>query len=455
MLAALSLVALLAQPNALSARYRATATRIIDAAMTDDGAWKKLAHLCDHIGARPSGSPAMARAIGWAKSAFEADGHENVRSEEVKVPTWIRGFEEATMIRPAAQPLWILGLGGTVGTPAKGLEADVIAVPSFEALDALGDKVKGKIVLFTKRLEAVEDGQLQAYGNAVAYRGGGPSRAARLGAVAAFVRSLATRSLRSPHTGGLRYDAAAPKIPAAALSTEDADQMARLLEAGERVTVRLKLSGKVGPEAQDANVIAELRGRERPEEVVLLGAHLDSWDVGQGAHDDGAGVAMVMQTISVLRKLGLTPRRTIRVVLFANEETAGRGAEAYAQRHHDELINHVAALESDTGGGRPLGLSVPAKSPGLDVIREITSLLSAIGATRARSDGAAGADLRPLVNAAVPAIAFDNDVTHYFDYHHSQADTLDKVDPMDLRKDVAALAATAYVLADMPGRIGR
>jgi Zn-dependent M28 family amino/carboxypeptidase len=164
---------------------------------------------------------------------------------------------------------------------------------------------------------------------------------------------------------------------------------------------------------------------------------------------------MVMQTITVLRKLGLTPRRTIRVVLFANEETAGRGAEAYAQRHHDELINHVAALESDTGGGRPLGLSVPAKAPGLDVIREITSLLSAIGATRARPDGAAGADLRPLVSAAVPAVAFDNDVTHYFDYHHSQADTLDKVDPTDLRKDVAALAVTAYVLADMPGRIGR
>jgi carboxypeptidase Q len=456
MLAALSVVALLAQPSpGLAARYRATATRIIDAAMTDDGAWKKLAHLCDRIGARPSGSPAMARAVGWAKGAFEADGHENVHSEEVKVPTWVRGFEEATMVRPTAQPLWILGLGGTVGTPRNGLEADVIAVPSFEALDALGEKVKGKIVLFSRRLEAVEDGQLQAYGSAVAYRGGGPSRAARLGAVGAFIRSLATRSLRSPHTGGLRYDPTAPKIPAAALSTEDADLIVRLLEAGERVTVRLKLSGKMGPEAQDANVLAELRGREHPEEVVLLGAHLDSWDVGQGAHDDGVGVAMVMHAITVLRKLGLTPRRTIRVVLFANEETAGRGAEAYAQKHHDELINHVAALESDTGGGRPLGLSLPPKAAGIESLRELTSLLSAIAATRARSDGATGADLRPLVAAGVPAIAFDNDVTHYFDYHHSQADTLDKVDATDLRKNVAALAVTSYILADMPGRLGR
>jgi hypothetical protein len=446
------------EPAGLTARYRATATRIIDAAMIDDGAWKKLAHLCDRIGARPSGSPAMARAVGWAKSALEADGHEAVRAEEVKVATWIRGAEEAMMIRPAAQPLWILGLGGTVSTPAKGLEADVVVVPSFEALDALGEKVKGKIVLFSHRMAVVPDGQegqLNAYGAAVVYRGLGPSRAARFGAAGVLIRSLATRSLRSPHTGALRYDPTLPKIPAAALSTEDADQIVRLAEAGERVTVRLKLSGRVGPEAPDANVVAELRGRERPEEVVLVGAHLDSWDVGQGAHDDGAGVVMAMHALTVLRRLGLTPRRTIRVVLFANEETGGRGAEGYAQRHRDELLNHVAAVETDTGGGRPLGLSLPAKAPGIEVLREIVGLLRAIGATRARADGAAGADLRPLSSAAVPAIGYDTDASRYFDYHHSQADTLDKVDPIDLKKNVAALAVTAYVLADMPGRLGR
>jgi hypothetical protein len=354
-------------------------------------------------------------------------------------------------VAPVARRLDLIGLGGTVGTPKNGLTADVVVVPTFEALEALGDKVKGKIVLFSFRLEPVAAGKFPDYGTGVVYRGAGPSRAAKQGAVAVLIRSLATRSLRTPHTGALKYDPKVPAIPAAALSTEDADMLVRLAESGDRVTVRLKLASRMLPDATDSNVLAELRGRERPEEIVLVGAHLDSWDVGQGAHDDGAGVAMAMQALTLLRKLGLTPRRTIRVVLFTNEEMAGRGAQGYADRHKDEIPHHVAALETDTGGGRPLGLSTAAGKPGLEVLKQIVALTAPVGAATAGDAGHPGADLRPL--EGVPLVSYDVEASRYWDYHHSQADTLDKVDPTDLRKNAAALAITAYVLADMPGRL--
>jgi carboxypeptidase Q len=435
----------------LVARYRPAASRIIAAAMADDGAWRKLAYLCDRIGARPSGSAAQKQAAAWAKAAMAADGHENVRTEDVKVPHWERGAEQAMLLSPAVHRLELIGLGGTVATPKDGITADVLVAPTFEALEAMGDRVKGKIVLFSYRLEPVETGKVPAYGTGIAYRGAGPSRAAKQGAVAVLIRSLATHSLRTPHTGALKYEPQVPAIPAAALSTEDADMLVRLAEAGDRVTVRLKLASRTLPDATDSNVLAELRGRERPDEIVLVGAHLDSWDVGQGAHDDGAGVAMAMQALTLLRKLGLTPRRTIRVVLFTNEETAGRGAQGYAERHRDELARHVAALETDSGGGRPVGLSLPPGKPGLELLRQITALTAPVGATTVGDAGHPGADLRPL--EGVPQVAYEVEASRYWDYHHSQADTLDKVDPTELRRNVAALAVTAYVLADMPGRL--
>jgi hypothetical protein len=453
LLALLALSPDAAPPRTDLGRYRPAANQIIDAALADDGAWKKLAHLCDRIGARPSGSAALKQAAVWAKSALEADGQENVHLEEVKVPHWERGAEKATLLHPVARNLSLIGLGGTVPTPRNGITAEVVVAPTFEALEALGDKVKGKIVLFSFRLEPVPPGKFPDYGTGVAFRGNGPSRAAKLGAAAVLIRSLATRSLRTPHTGALRYDPKLPKIPAAALATEDADLLVRLAEAGDKVTVHLELASRVLPEATDANVLAELRGRERPEEIVLVGAHLDSWDVGQGAHDDGAGVAMAMQALAVLRKLHLVPRRTIRLVLFTNEEVAGRGAEGYAARHREEVSRHVAALETDTGGGRPVGLSVPAGKPGVEVLRQIVALSARVGADRAGDAGHAGADLRLL--EGVPLLSYDVEASGYWDFHHSQADTLDKVDPTDLRKNVAALAVAAYVLADMPGRLDR
>jgi carboxypeptidase Q len=451
----LALLALASDASAprvdLVSRYRPAATRIIEAARTDEGAWKRLTYLCDRIGARPSGSAALKQAAAWAREALAGDGHENVKAEEVKVPHWERGPEEATLIAPVARRLDLIGLGGTVSTPKNGITADVVVAPTFEALEAMGEKVRGKIVLFSYRLEPVETGKFPAYGTGVVFRGSGPSRAAKQGAVAVLIRSLATHSLRTPHTGALKYDPGVRAIPAAALATEDADLLVRLAQSGDRVTVRLKLTSRTLPDATDSNVLAELRGREHPEEIVLVGAHLDSWDVGQGAHDDGAGVAMAMQALTLLRKLGLTPRRTIRLVLFTNEETAGRGAQAYAERHREEIPRHVAALETDVGGGQPLGLSVPPGKPGLEILRAIVALTAPVGAGAAGDEGHAGADLRPL--EGVPLISYDVEASRYWDYHHSQADTLDKVDPVDLRKNVAALAVAAYVLADMPGRL--
>jgi carboxypeptidase Q len=446
----------------LASAYKNTATRITQAALADEGAWKKLAYLCDRIGNRPSGSPAMGRAIGWARATMAADGHEGVRTEEVKVPVWERGEEEAVLVRPVERRLALLGLGGTVGTPAAGIEADVVVAPTFEALDALGERARGKIVLYTHRLEPVATGQTPSYRTAYPFRAEGATRAARHGAVASLVRSLATSSLRSPHTGTMDYGPGVPKIPAAALSTEDADLLERLVASGERVTVRLRLGARTRPDATEANVVGELRGRERPDQVVVVGAHLDSWDVGQGAHDDGAGVAAAMQALTLLRGLHLVPRRTIRVVLFANEEHGGRGGAGYADRHKGELAQHVAALETDSGGGRPLGVGLAREKgkgavgrTGDEVLRALATLLAPIGADRTQSSGSGGADVRLLGEAGVPIVVYESDQSRYFDYHHSQADTLDKVDPDDLRKNVAALAVTAYLLADMPGQLER
>jgi hypothetical protein len=446
----------------LAPAYKNAATRIIQAALADEGAWKKLAHLCDRIGNRPSGSRAMAQAIAWARATLAADGHEAVRTEEVKVPVWERGEEEAVLVRPVERRLALLGLGGTVPTPAAGLEADLVVARSFEALAALGEKARGKIVLYTHRLEPVGPGQSPSYRTAYPFRAEGATRAARQGAVASLVRSLATSSLRSPHTGTMDYGPGVPKIPAAALATEDADLLERLAASGERVTVRLRMGARTRPDVTEANVVGELRGRERPDEVVVVGAHLDSWDVGQGAHDDGAGVAAAMQALTLLRGLHLVPRRTVRVVLFANEEHGGRGGAGYAERHKGELAQHVAALETDSGGGRPLGVGLardkakgPAGRVGDEVLRALATLLAPIGADRTQSGGSGGADVRLLGEGGVPIVVYESDQSRYFDYHHSQADTLDKVDRDDLRKNVAALAVTAYLLADMPGQLER
>jgi Iap family predicted aminopeptidase len=432
--------------------YQAEATRIIVAARADRGAWDKLAFLTDRIGNRLSGSAALEAAVAWAQTALAADGHEAVRAEPVSVPHWVRGSESAAVVAPIARPLHVLGLGSTPGTPAGGVTAPLVVVRTWEELARLDDDaVRGRIVLFDHPMTGT------GYDAAVPYRTLGPGRAAARGAVAALVRSVTARSLASPHTGDSETRPGAPLIPAAALAVEDAELLVRLAAAGE-VRVHLELGARTLPDAPSANVIAELRGRERPDEIVVIAAHLDSWDVGQGAHDDGAGVATVMQALTTLRRLRLVPRRTVRVVLYTNEENGLAGARAYARAHAAELGRHVAELEADSGGFRPRGLAFDVdrahEAAARARLAEVVALLAPLGADHIEADSG-GADIAELAAAQVPTLGLAVDESTYFDVHHTEADTLDKVEPAALAEDVAAVAIAAYVLAEMPDALPR
>ena len=441
--------------RSIADRYRETAATIITAARPERGAYDKLAVLTDKIGGRLAGSAALDKAIAWAAQAMTDDGLA-VHTEPVMVPHWERGHEEAVMISPTAHTLRVLGLGGTVSTPDGGIAANVVVVHDWKELDARRNDVLGRIVLFNVPMPAWTPETGSGYGKTVEYRWDAASRAARYGAVAVLVRSVTARSLDTPHTGSMGYNKDAARIPAASITVEDAELVDRLAAKGS-VQIRLRLESQMHPDAPSANVIGELRGREHPEEVVLLAAHLDSWDVGQGAHDDGAGVVVMMQALRTLQALHLTPRRTIRVVLFTNEENGLRGGKAYAKEHEAELVHHVAAIESDMGGFAPTGFSVDHVDPAAGKraqarIADILSLLRDLGATHADTAGG-GADISPMKSAGVPQISLDVHNETYFDYHHTRADTLDKVSAQDLADMTAAAAVFAYVVADLPDRL--
>ncbi len=447
-------------PHAVSITktYSAVATRIIDAAIADNEAMDKMEALCLGIGHRLSGSPQLEKAISWAVDAMKADGQQHVHAEPVMVPRWVRGQESATMIAPRKEPLAMLGLGGSVGTSEKGITAKVVVADDEDALNALGDSVKGKIVLFNQAMPpyTVEHGS--GYGTGVYFRTHGSRLASKLGAVAVLVRSATAKSLRSPHTGAMRYGDAEVKIPAAAISLEDTNLIVRLVKRGETVSVNLKMAAKNHPDAESANVIGELVGSTNPDEIVVIGGHIDSWDVGQGAHDDGAGCVMAMEAINVLRKLNLRPRRTIRVVLWTNEENGLAGGKAYAKQHAAELSHHVAAIESDSGAFAPRGYSVDCEDEAretvaADQLKEIISLMQSLGELKA-TVGGSGADVSPMKSAGVVLMGHRVEGSTYFDYHHTLADTVDKVDPKLLSQNVAAMATMAYILADMPDPLG-
>ena len=311
-----------ADPPTLTEQYRGPAEKLIAAALADTEGYGRLEYLCDRIGHRLSGSPALDRAIQWSAEQMKAAGLSNVRILPVKVPHWVRGAESVRMLEPLDRPLHALGLGMSVGTPPGGITAEVVAVSSFAELEKLGrEKVQGRIVLY--------DEPYQGYGQTVTYRGNGASRAAALGAVAALVRSVTPLGMQTPHTGTMRYDPNQPKIPAAAVSPEDAMSMARLCAAGVPVKVHLEMGAHQEPDADSGNVIGEIPGREHPEEIVVIGGHSDSWDVGQGAQDDGAAIMASLQAVALMKKLGLQPRRTIRVAFWVNEENGSRGGDAY------------------------------------------------------------------------------------------------------------------------------
>ena len=423
--------------------YRRVAGRIIGAALTNEKAYERLAYLTDQIGHRLSGSKSLERAIAWALVEMKKDGLDNVRGEKVMVPHWVRGAESLTMTNPLAQELTVLGLGNSVGTPPGGITADAVVVRNFEELDALGERVRGKIVVYNV--------PFTTYGPTVRYRGAGASRAARWGAAAALVRSVTPVSLQTPHTGAMAYDEKQPKIPAAAITIEGAEMLQRLYDRGVTPTLRLKMDAKFLPDAESANVIAELRGSEKPDEIVLVSGHYDSWDVGQGAHDDAGGCIVAWEAVRLLKELGLRPRRTIRAVLYTNEENGLRGGTAYRDAHRADLAKHILAIESDSGTYRPEGLGLASAAPvqARANLLEIGKLLASIRADRIAADGG-GADIGPIMREGVIGASLDVDGTHYFDIHHTPADTLDKISREDLALCVATMAVYAYVVADMP-----
>jgi len=430
----------------LAERYRPAADRIVAAALADSAAWHRVARLTDTFGHRLSGSRSLENAIDWILAEMRRDGLENVRGEPIMVPHWVRGEESATLVRPRATALRMLGLGRSIGTPPGGITAPVLVVASFDELTRRASEVPGKIVLFNV--------PFTSYGETVRYRSSGAIEAARYGAVASLTRSVASSSINSPHTGAMRYDTAVRQIPAAALSVEDAAMLGRMQARGEEVVVTLKMEARTLADAQSRNVVAELRGTERPEEIVVVGGHIDSWDVGTGAMDDAGGSVAAWEAVRLLKRLGLRPRRTIRVVLWTNEENGLRGATGYRDAHAAELDNHVLAMESDNGVFKPSGYYMAGGAAALATTKEIASLLSGIGATSA-TEGGPQADVSPLAERGIPAAALNVDGSRYFWYHHSDGDTMDKLSPRDLNECIAAMAVMVYVAADMPERFPR
>ena len=444
--------------RSLSQAYRAAADRIIKAVLAGNDSYHKMEELCDGIGHRLSGSPQLEQAIEWAVATMKRDGAENVHTEPVMVPHWVRGSESLVMVKPRRETLAILGLGGSVATPPEGITAPVVVVRDEAELEAVGEGARGRIVLFNNPMPAYSQEHGSQYGRTVRFRHNGARLAAEKGAVACLVRSVTANSLRSPHTGGMRYGDAKVKIPAAAVSVEDAAMISRLRARDVPVVVTLKMEAKTLEPVLSANVIGELRGSTWPEEVVVISGHLDSWDVGQGAHDDAAGCVMAMESIRVLRRLNMIPKRTIRVVLWTNEENGLAGARQYAKDHAEELSKHVAAIEADSGAFRPRGYSLDCvdearEAIALDQMRDIMLLLSRFGQIKADTGGS-GADVSQMKPAGVIVMGHRVEGSIYFDYHHTAADTLDKVNPEHLSQNVAVMATVAYVLADMPQRLG-
>jgi hypothetical protein len=449
----LPLLLLAAVPVSPAGPPAGTPERLLQSTRRDGQALARLAELTDTIGPRLAGSPGAEAAVAWALRAFRADGLAPW-TEPVTVPAWRRGEEQAELLAggPVLQPqrLAVTALGNSPATPAGGLVAEVIEVRSLAEAAALGERARGKLIFFDHDMKVTSD-----YGRDGGLRSRGPAAAARVGAAGALVRSLSTATLRTPHTGRTSFEGVTTPIPAAALSVEDAGLLHRLLGRGPvRVRLTLGCGFATPPRVESANVLAELRGRERPEEVVLIGAHLDSWDLGTGAIDDGAGVVMVMETLRQLSRLPVAPRRTVRAVLFMNEENGLDGGLDYARRHASEQARTVAVLEMDSGAGRPLGVEVSAGEGGLALMGRLAAPLAPLGAAGVATGGG-GEDISPLQEAGVPEVGIHQETSHYFDWHHSAADTFEKVVPAELADSAAALAVVAWQLAEAPERLPR
>jgi carboxypeptidase Q len=382
---------------------------------------------------------------------LKQQGFDNVHTEPVKVTNWKRGEESAVLLTPRRVSLHMLGLGRSVGTTTRAATGPVLVVRDFADLRRRAADARGKVVLFNFPFDTTVH-PFVAYGQAVQYRAYGADSAAAMGAVAALVRSVTPRSLQTPHTGGLSYaDTArrAPKIPAAAITVEDAEMLQRMQNRGEPMTVQLRMEARTLPDAMSRNVIAEVRGSERPDEVIVIGGHIDSWDVGQGAVDDAGGIVVAWEALRLIKQLG-RPKRTVRLVMWTNEEIGLRGALAYRDAHSGEVAKHVLAMESDNGAFAPRGLLFGGSERGLSAAREIAGLLKRVGVDSATASGPE-ADVSPLSALGVPTMGINTDPSRYFWYHHTEADTADKLDPREMAMCVAVMAVVAYTAANMDG----
>jgi hypothetical protein len=439
----------------LPEKYREIAHKVISAALADENSTARLEYLCDRIGHRVSGSPSLERAIEWSASEMKEAGLVNVQTPPVKVPRWVRGKERASLVEPIQKPLVMFGFGMSVGTPPEGVIGEVLPVENPSSLQGIArDRIAGKIVLYT--LSSENTYLSPGYKQAVSV---GPSTAAALGASAVLIRD--SFSLQNPRTTGLApYAEGVPKIPAAGISMEDAFLINRLAARGSPVRVHLMMEAHTGPDANSHNVMGEFRGREKPEEIVVLGGHIDTWDVGQGANDDGSGIMASLEAVLLLKRLGLQPRRTLRVVFWVNEENGGAGGRAYRTMIGDAVKDHVAAIEMDHGAEKTVGFGFGAAdqdklTPGaFHRAEEIGELLRPIGGGKISPKGGGG-DIRPLTADGVPGFAAQTVDVNYASWTHTFADTFDKIVPREFREHVASLAVLGYVLADMPERLSQ
>ncbi|MFA5910426.1 MAG: M20/M25/M40 family metallo-hydrolase [Vicinamibacterales bacterium] len=441
-------VALVASPSAQSRPawldpYRDNADKLVRAALADQFAWDRLAELTDTYGQRISGSENLNRAIAWAAETMKKDGLENVHTERVMVPKWVRGAESLEITNPPHHVVPLLGLGGSIATPPAGIEAEVMVVANGEELTKRAAEARGKIVLFNV--------PYTNYGETVAYRGNGARMASQHGAVAALVRAVGPTGLRTPHTGGMNYgDDTVAKIPTAAIPVEDTMRIQRLVNRGLHVRLRLKMEAHFEPDVESFNVVGEIRGSEKPDEIVLLGGHFDSWDPGTGASDDGVGCVVTWEAARLMKKLNIRPKRTVRVVLFTNEENGTRGGNGYRDQHAKDAANHVMAFESDSGVFSPARLGFTGSDAARKLVTDIATLLAPLGLQDV-TEGGGGADIGPIATLGkVPMMAYSGDSTKYFTIHHTPADTIDRIDPQEVSKAAAAVSAMIYVVADMP-----
>ena len=426
--------------ESIKSKYVETSLKIISKSLTDSTAYNRLGYMCDTFGPRLSGSKNLENAINWILKEMKSDGFENVRGEKVAVPTWIRGKESATLLSPFKKELSMLGLGGSIATPRGGLKAEVIVVNDWDELESRSNEVPGKIVLF--------NAPFTSYGETVAYRYSGASAAAKHGAVASLIRSIGPWSMNTPHTGVMAYDDDVQKTPHAALTMEDAMMLSRIHDRGDKIIVKLDMNARMVADRWSQNVLGEIKGSVYPDEVVVVGGHIDSWDVGQGAQDDGGGCVASWEAVRLIKELGLKPKRTIRCVLWTNEENGGKGNKGYRDMHMDEMDKHVLAIESDGGVFSPKGFGFSGNDSARKIVEEIHALMKPIGANTI-SEGGRAADVAPLNDEGVPVMSLKVDGSKYFWYHHTNADTFDKIDFNEFNRCVAAIAIMAYVVADL------